>query len=55
MYSLIVADSADDIKRYCQSLGIALSDYKLSEVVASLGPHMAMSRSDPRYRAPKRP
>lgn len=55
MYSLVVADSADDVKRYCASLGIAESDYTLSEVKTAMGPHMAMARTDPRYRPMRRP
>jgi len=55
MYSLVVADDVDAIKRYCVSLGIAEADYKISEVRTMVGPQMAMARSDPRYRAPKLP
>ena len=55
MYSLVVADDADAIHRYCASLGIKESEYKLSEVKANVGPQVAMSRSDPRYRAPRIP
>ncbi len=54
MYSLVVADSAEDIARYCASLGIAESEFKVSEVKTAMGPHMAMARSDPRYRPPRR-
>ena len=53
MYSLVVADSSDDIRRYCASLGIAESEYKVSEVRTMMGSHMAMSRDDARYRTPK--
>ena len=53
MYSLLVADGVDDICRYCASLGIAESDFKISEVTAIMGPHVAMARTDPRYRAPR--
>jgi hypothetical protein len=55
MLGLVVADDAAQIHGYCKSLGIAEADYKLSEVIASIGPHMAMSKSDPRYRSYKRP
>jgi hypothetical protein len=55
MYSLVVADSAEDIRRYCAALGVAESEFKLSEVAATLGPQVAMARSDPRYRAQRRP
>ena len=55
MYSVVVADSAADIARYCASLGIAETDYKVSEVKAMMGPHIAMARSDPRYRMPRKP
>jgi hypothetical protein len=55
MYSLVVADSAEDIARYCASLGIAESEFKVSEAKATLGPQAAMSRTDPRYRAPRKP
>ena len=53
MYSLVVADDVDAIKRYCASLGIQEADYKVSEVRTPVDPHMAMSRKDPRYRAPR--
>jgi hypothetical protein len=53
MYSLVVADGVDDISRYCASLGIAKADFKISEVKASIGPHVAMARTDPRYRPPR--
>jgi hypothetical protein len=54
MYSLVVADSAEDIARYCASLGIAATEFKVSEVKATLGPHIAMARDDPRYRPQRR-
>jgi hypothetical protein len=54
MYSLVIADSIDDIKRYCATLGIAAADYTVSEVRATMGPHAALSRTDPRYRAPRK-
>jgi hypothetical protein len=50
MYSLIVAESVDDVERYCRSIGIERSAFKVSEVIATLGPHSALSRNDPRYR-----
>ena len=53
MYSLVVADGVDDIARYCASLGIAEADFKISEVTATMGPHVAMARTDPRYRPPR--
>lgn len=55
MYSLVVADDAEAIHRYCGSLGIKESEYKLSEVKANMGPQVAMSRSDPRYRPIRKP
>ena len=55
MYSLVVADSIADIERYCASLGIAEAEFKISEVKTMIGPHLAMARSDPRYRAPRKP
>jgi hypothetical protein len=55
MYSLVVADDVDAIKRYCALLGIQEADYKVSEVRTLVGPQMAMSRKDPRYRAPRGP
>jgi hypothetical protein len=55
MYSLVVADSVDDVHRYCAVLGLKESEFKVSEVLASLGPQVAMSRTDPRYRAPRKP
>jgi len=55
MYSLIVADSVDDVHRYCALLGLKESEFKVSEVRANLGPRVAMSRTDPRYRAPHKP
>ena len=55
MYSLVVADSIADIERYCRSLGVADSEFKVSEVKAMIGPHIAMARSDPRYRPPRKP
>jgi hypothetical protein len=55
MFSLVVADSAGDIARYCASLGIAEADYKVSEVKAAMGPHVAMARTDPRFRPPRKP
>jgi hypothetical protein len=55
MYSLVVADSADEVRRYCALLGIAESDFRVSEVRANLGPQVAMSRDDRRYRPPAKP
>ena len=55
MFSLVVADSTEDIARYCASLGIAESDYKVSEVKATMGPAVAMARSDSRFRPPRKP
>jgi hypothetical protein len=55
MFSLVVADSAGDIARCCASLGIAEADYKVSEVKAAMGPHVAMARTDPRFRPPRKP
>ena len=55
MYSLVVADSAQDVKRYCAALHIAEADYALAEVVTPLGPQVAMARSDPRFRPPRLP
>jgi hypothetical protein len=54
MYSLVVADSVDDVRRYCASLGVKEGEFKVSEVRANLGPQVAMSRTDPRYRAPRK-
>jgi hypothetical protein len=53
MYSLIVADGIGDVERYCASLGITAENFKVSEVRGNLGPQVAMSRSDPRYRPPR--
>ncbi len=53
MYSLVVADSVEDIERYCASLGIKDTEFKVSEVRAMMGPQVAMPRTDPRYRAPR--
>jgi hypothetical protein len=50
MYGLVVADAVEDVQRYCASLGIPEADYKVSAVVATLGPQVAMARTDPRYR-----
>lgn len=55
MYSLVVADGPGDIARYCRSLGIADTEYKVSEVKTAMGPHIAMARTDPRYRPPRTP
>ena len=55
MYSLVVADSAEDIARYCASLGIAQADYTCSQVMTPMGPSVAMGRTDPRYRPMRRP
>lgn len=55
MLSLVVADNADQIHGYCKSIGVQTDDYTLCEVVTTIGPHMAMSKSDPRYRPLKRP
>jgi hypothetical protein len=55
MFSVVVADSIDSIARYCASLGIAEADYKVSEVKAMMGPHIAMARTDSRYRPPREP
>ena len=55
MFSVVVADSVADIARYCRSLGIADAEYKVSEVKATMGPHIAMARTDPRYRPPRKP
>lgn len=55
MYSLVVADSTDDVKRYCASLGIPEADYKVSAVVSTLGPQVAMARTDPRFRPMRQP
>lgn len=54
MYSLVAADDVGAIHRYRASLGVKESEYKLSEVKASLGPHVAMAPGDPRYRAMKK-
>jgi len=54
MLSLVVADNAEAVHHYCKSIGVQPADYTLSEVITSIGPHMAMSKSDPRYR-PLRP
>ena len=55
MFSVVVAASVEDIARYCSFLGIAETDFKVSEVTAMIGPHVAMARSDPRYRPPRKP
>lgn len=55
MFSVVVADGVDNITRYCAALGIAAADLKVSEVKAMLGPHVAMARTDARYRPPHPP
>jgi hypothetical protein len=55
MFGLVVADNADAVHSYCKSIGVGTDDYKLSGVVTSIGPHMALDRTDPRYRPLKRP
>ena len=55
MFSLVVADGAADVARYCASLGIAETEFKVSEVKTAMGPHIAMARTDPRYRPPRKP
>jgi hypothetical protein len=55
MVSLVVADGIDDVKRYCASLGILETDYTVAQVVTPIGPQMAISRTDPRYRPMRRP
>jgi len=53
MYSLIVADSVADVERYLKILGVPEGDFAFAEVISALGPQMAMSRDDPRYRPPR--
>ena len=55
MFSVVVANGVDDIARYCAALGIAEAEFKVSEVKAKLGPHVAMPRTDARYRPPRPP
>jgi len=55
MFSVVVANGVEDITRYCAALGIAEVEFKVSEVRAMLGPHVAMARTDARYRPPRPP
>jgi hypothetical protein len=55
MFGLVVGDNADQVDGYCRSLGIPPDEYLLSEVIASIGPHMAMARTDPRFRPYRKP
>jgi hypothetical protein len=50
MYSLVVADDEEQIHRYCAALGVTPETYELRPVVGLLGPHVALSKDDPRYR-----
>ena len=54
MYSLIVSDSARLVHRYCTYLGLGPDDYIVRPVVGVLGPFVAMSTADPRFRPPAR-
>jgi hypothetical protein len=54
MDSLVVADGDEDIRRYCRSLGVVEENYFIHRVVNALGPDVAMSRDDPRYRPQRR-
>jgi hypothetical protein len=54
MFSLVTAEAADDLHRYCRSLGIADADVTLRRVVRPLGPFFAMPRGDARFREPLR-
>ena len=54
MYSLIVSDSEKRVHRYCTLLGLTADDYTIRPVVGVLGPFVAMSARDPRFRPPAR-
>lgn len=53
MYSLIVAPDEDHVQSYCSTLGLAEGDFTIRPVTGVLGPFVAMSTSDPRYRPPR--
>jgi hypothetical protein len=55
MYSVLVADDRGDVERYLGALGVEAGEFALEQVVSTLGPQVAMSRDDPRYRATIRP
>ena len=52
MYSLIVSDTEKRVRRYCTLIGLAPEDYTIRPVIGVLGPFVAMSREDPRFRPP---
>jgi hypothetical protein len=55
MYSLVVAESDEALRAYCRGLGVPEGDYWIHRVLNPLGPAVAMSRDDPRYRPHVRP
>jgi hypothetical protein len=42
------------VHRYCTLLGLTADDYTIRPVVGMLGPFVAMSPQDPRFRPPAR-
>jgi hypothetical protein len=54
MFSLVVAEDAADLQRYRRSLGIDDQDMRVRRIVRPIGPFLAMSRRDERFRAPLR-
>jgi hypothetical protein len=54
MWSLVTAEAADDLARYCKSLGIADKDVVVRRVVRPIGPFFAAPRGSVRpMRAPR--
>lgn len=54
MFSLVTAEAEGDLRRYCESLGIADQEVTLRRVLRPLGPYFAMARDDARFRPPLR-
>jgi hypothetical protein len=52
MYSLIVGKDEEHVHRYCRTLRLSANDYTIHPVTGVLGPFVAMSTTDERYRPP---
>jgi hypothetical protein len=55
MFALVAAEDASVIERYCEILGIDAASIVVRPVDRFLGPTVAMSHSDPRFRPPRPP
>ncbi len=54
MFSLVVAEQAEDLRAFARGLRIADQDITLRQVVQPLGPFLALPLDDPQYRPPLR-